>query len=417
MTDNFASLEAEVDQFLSTSSSTLPSFSKLNSSISNDQDNPPKLPQLKPKPLKYGKESINNNYKIFLLMELVTRRAWNDVIKVSDDLLFGATSMYQPYCTRLMNISTVETMKNDGVVASSHEALQKEAEIQQNVVEIIQWRIRSMFHLRRYNDLKLCIENMKLTCTNYCNGEVPSWIPLSLVVQSMECLALLSGIDKKNKNKQRKKGEDSKSLDGEDVMEEEKDSDDILDEFYRLRAKISDQYASSTIEDEKKGNLWCDLLQLDLALSNVLTKNAEWRLALVTLEQIIGYSEQLAISWTKKILSSNHRSISGRSSVLFKNATQLMSKVILIEMFSRQGRILLQSGALPAAATIFERAHDENQEILGAGLLAKVSSQDSPSLSDVSKEDNFIVRQKIVQNIPTQIMINEGKNTISSTKS
>ena len=35
-----------------------------------------------------------------------------------------------------------------------------------------------------------------------------------------------------------------------------------------------------------------------------------------------------------------------------------MTKAVKIELYSRQGKILLQAGALPAAATVFERAHD-----------------------------------------------------------
>lgn len=413
MTANLT-LEAEVDQFLSTSSSSIPSLSKIN--VGTDGDNPPKLPQLKPKPLKYGKESINNNYKLYLLLELVTRRAWNDVIKLSDELLFGKTSIYQPICTDLMNsISTGR--KKDGNDDSSGTTSEEKidgltkAEIQQNVVEIIQWRIRSMFHLRRFNDLKQCIEDMNLTCAKYCNDELPSWIPMSLILQSMECLALLNGIYKKNKQMQRKKG-DGIDL---DEKEDEKDDDDVLDEFYHLRTNIADRILSK--DDKKQDSKWLHLLQLDIVLSNVLIKNEEWRLALVTLEQVIGYSEELATSWAKKLLQSR-RSVSGGSSVLIRNTAQLITKAIVIEMLSRQGRVLLQSGALPAAATIFERAHDENQEILSVGMIDKISGVDSNVTDISSKDSDIILKQKIIQNIPTQIMINEGeiKNYLSFKK-
>ena len=404
MTANLT-LEAEVDQFLSKSSSSISSLSKLN--VGNDEDNPPKLPQLKPKSLKYGKESINNNYKIYLLLELVTRRAWNDVIKLSDELLFGKSSIYQPICTNLMNgLSTGS--KKDGNDDTSRTTTSEEkidglskAEIQQNVVEIIQWRIRSMFHLRRFNDLKLCIEDMNLSCAKYCNDELPSWIPMSLILQSMECLALLNGIHKKNKQMQRKKG-DGVDL---DEKEEEKDNDDVLDEFYHLRTKITDPITS---KNDKKDTNWRHLLQLDIVLSNVLIKNEEWRLALVTLEQVIGYSEELATSWAKKLLQSRRR-VSGGSSVLLRNTAQLVTKAIIIEMLSRQGRVLLQSGALPAAATIFERAHNENQEILSVGIIEKISGDESDVSGISLKDNNVILDQKIIQNIPTQIMINEGE--------
>lgn len=264
-----------------------------------------------------------------------------------------------------------------------------------------------MFHLRRYNDLKLCIQSMNLTCAKYSNDELPSWIPLSLILQSMECLALLSGMNKKNKQKQRIKVSDSKDADGEEKIDE-KGGDDILDEFYLLRTKVSDLYAVGEKQRNdiggKKDSLWLHLLQVDIILSNILTKNEEWRLALVTLEQIIGYAEQLAAVWAKKLLN-DRRDMSGGTTGLLRNATQLMTKAILIEMFSRQGRILLQSGALPAAATIFERAHDENQEILSTGVMEKISGTEA----NMSGDGDIVLKQKIVQNIPTQIMINEGE--------
>mmetsp|Transcript_10281 Transcript_10281/g.15460 ORF Transcript_10281/g.15460 Transcript_10281/m.15460 type:complete len:117 (-) Transcript_10281:506-856(-) len=48
----------------------------------------------------------------------------------------------------------------------------------QNLVIILQWRIRSMYHLCRFNDAKVFIERMNLTSSTFCNGQVPKWIPL-----------------------------------------------------------------------------------------------------------------------------------------------------------------------------------------------------------------------------------------------
>jgi tetratricopeptide (TPR) repeat protein len=390
--------DAEVDLFLS---SQLPIPSSVTStstsnSTTNNEENPPKLPQLKPKPLRYTKNDTSNSNRINLLLELVSRRAWNDVIKLSDDLLFSSTSIYQSYCSQLMNMN--DTTSGIGIETGTNMSVE-DKEKTQNLIQVLQWRMRSMFHLRRHNDLKLYIEKMNLTYSKYRNGELPSWVPLSLLLQSMECIALSTSGTKQSNDKS-----NGNSNEGEG---KEKDDDEILDEFYMLRKglveeKIINIGHNVDNNEENDGRKWKLLLQLDIILSNILTRNKEWRLALVTLEEIIGYSEEVATYWAE---TASIRT--GGSSVLLRNTIHIVSKSILIEMYSRQGRVLLQAGALPAAATVFERAHDENQALESSGIIEKVV-QKGLSPDNTGTGGNIVARQKIVKNIPTQILINEG---------
>ncbi len=320
----------------------------------------------------------------------------------------------------------VDVDKADG--SENENENESETEKKQNLVIILQWRIRSMFHLCRFNDAKLFIERMNLTCTKFCNGQVPTWIPLSLILQSMECVTFYYQKKAKAENNinNNSNSNSNNSVEEGEEKEECKGIDEILDEFYNLRRRIFVAVQNSNENDG--GNLifndndndngndngnrettWKNLLQLDIILSNILTRNQEWRLALLTLENIIGYAEDVAAFVARKTFILGK---SGSSSVSIRNATHIMNKSILIEMFSRQGRVLLQAGALPAAATVFERAHDEFQELESSGILEKVARKGSSSTSSTSTNtrvgNDWLSEQKIVKNIPTQILLNEG---------
>ncbi len=391
---------AEVDLFLSTIDShaynLISSNNKDNINQPLIEENPPKLPLLKPKPLKF----VNSSNRVNLLLELVSRRAWSDVIKLSDELLFSSGSIYQPLCSFLMNGS-------DNIIGSNQENIsnsEEDSELQKDLITIIQWRIRSMFHLRRFADMKLCIEKMNLTFTKYSSNELPAWIPLGIILQSMECLV---SYNTHLKNKRTRGGDDE---DDDDILEEEKErnDDEILDEFYILR----DTLVQVNNERGQDGtNRWNDLLELDIILSNILIQNSQWRLALVTLDEIIGYSDNVAPYWAKQLLIRDESVNASNTTGLLRNTTHVIAKAITIEIYSRQGRVLLQAGALPAAATIFERAHDEYQELENSRIVAKAIGTDDESncsLANIPREGHALCEQHIVMDIPTQIFINEG---------
>jgi len=70
-----------------------------------------------------------------------------------------------------------------------------------------------------------------------------------------------------------------------------------------------------------------------------------------------------------------------------------------VEVYSRQGRILLQVGALPEAAIIFERAHDELNQMIQDG---------TNNNDDDDDDDAAITVKREVRRGRTQVLINEG---------
>lgn len=451
-------MEAEVDNFLSSLHIDTNNDGKNDTSDDKDGtiDNPPKLPRvplLHPKPLKYmsNKNNRNNDTKIDLLLELVSRRAWTDIIKLSDELLFSNESLYQSLSSELMNIDSEKNGNSDNGDDSQQQLGPQTptptpttiTKTQRDFIQIIQWRIRSFLHLRKLNDLEYCIEKMNLTCFNYWDNKLPPWIPVRLILQSMECMIYCNKYRKETSNennnksntKQKKKGDSTTATtnnntqdgddDNDDDEKKDKSDDEILDEFYTLREKLVDgNNTTNAIINNQRGTTWNDVMELDIILSNILIQNSEWRLTLVTLEEIIAYSDNAASCWAKKLFilhqSAGTGVASGSTSVLLRNTSLIIQKAILIEMYSRQGRVLLQAGALPAAATIFERAHDVYQELEGSGIIPKVigttekepdertSSSSSFSVAQIPRDGHILAGQMIIMNIPTQILINEG---------
>lgn len=90
---------------------------------------------------------------------------------------------------------------------------------------------------------------------------------------------------------------------------------------------------------------------------------------------------------------------------------EVLVKAVKVEIYSRQGKILLQAGALPAAATVFEWAHDEYQAMLEmrdvhVGSVVVVGGGDDVDDTDFSQLS--FGKESIVRNVPTQILLNEG---------
>ncbi|GFH59696.1 hypothetical protein CTEN210_16172 [Chaetoceros tenuissimus] len=214
----------------------------------------------------------------------------------------------------------------------------------QDVIQIISWRLRAMTYLRRFTDLKMEVIRTRLVPSH--KDTLPTWIPTSLILEGCES---------------------SIYIDSDDDVQ---DLDEILDSLYELRNYLGKHH---------------DKFQLDVVLSNILVKRQEWRLALGTLDTLLEYTAVAVQDW-----------------FAFKNcpehdlAQEELVKAIQIELYSRQGKILLQAGCLPAAATVFERAHDVFQ-------LLNPELELTQMLECFSGSDFILVR-----NAPTQILLNEG---------
>jgi tetratricopeptide (TPR) repeat protein len=116
---------------------------------------------------------------------------------------------------------------------------------------------------------------------------------------------------------------------------------------------------------EKKQTAW--LPCVDNALANAFIRGSEWRLALHALDNIL---ECLPVA-TRAFHP--------------EESTDALSGAFKCEVLSRQGRIMLQIGALLEASTLFEEVKKEWNTI-----------------------STFNASHSIFQNVPSQIRINDG---------
>jgi len=164
-----------------------------------------------------------------------------------------------------------------------------------------------------------------------------------------------------------------------------------VDELYLLQQVLEKR-------DDWK-DLW--LIHLYFFLSNVYTRGQEWRMALLSLEKALGCVSQHVHSFishvkSKKEVMEGRAIVEGFRDMTTKQTTEeeyftsSLCRSLRIQIYSRQGRILLQAGALPEAAIVFERAHDEYQ--------SKKKEQ----------KPNLTSKLPMVRNVPIQILVNEG---------
>jgi len=298
-------------------------------------DEPGQLPLLKPARLPTSLTGIKQ------LQHLVQHRAWLDVTKLSLELLTAAASPYERYYSQLVNGSESDiqsiSIKEGTSTCSDNGGM---SPVIEDTIQIIHWRLRALIFLRRYNDLKIEVIRLRLLPSHA--ETLPSWVPLRLILEGVESTLYAIGSDD----------------------QEQEDFDAILDGVYKLREKI----------DAKDS-----LFKLDSVLVNILVRKAEWRLALGTLDNMLGYAEEAIKDWLKS-----------------DDDEDALIKAVSIELYSRQGKILLQAGCLPAAATVFERAHNVYQTM-------SPETDTNDAIPPLRGNDLILVK-----NVPTQIVLNEG---------
>jgi len=346
-------------------------------------DEPGLLPLLKATPLP---ESLKG---FPLLCHLVQRRAWSDVIVLSSQLLGGESLVLTGLPNGLMDKedsagpvrgetveSTVESALNFykiyysqwigqdsnrvGSVATNTNHHENEKYLSE-VLWIVHWRLRALLFQRRYHDLKKEVIRLKLFPSHHhVLNTRPDWVPLSLILEGMASMVHAIGIE----------SEEGKKHHGH------ADFDEILDDLYTLRSTLCNK---------------SDLFQLDVVLSNLLMQKEEWRLSLLTLDKMLEYCQDAVVAWMEKIQTIEKNSVQS-------SASDMLTKAIQIDIYSRQGKILLQAGCLPAAAMVFERAHS-----VYMSMNPEETGIDGVEYNLLNGSDFTLV-----QNVPTQILINEG---------
>jgi tetratricopeptide (TPR) repeat protein len=356
--------EQEVDSFLS------------GPSTRTQQEEPGPLPLLKPTPFPLNLTGIQQ------LKALVERRAWGDVVKISAEMLMGGVSPYEKYYSQLINGNGVDVHQHDQQQQNKDNRNNQSASTSNTIIketiQIIHWRIRALLFLRRYHDLKTEILRIRLLPSASYNDTLPDWIPLGLILEGVEATfhVNMSSADSSGGGGGRKE---------DDFRTEREELDLIVDNLYELR-----KTHNSKIEKGADGAYMHDLLKLDTVLVNILVQREEWRLALHGLDGMLVYAGESVKSWFDKDGGTDGGTIYNDNDNL-----EIMTKAVKIELYSRQGKILLQAGALPAAATVFERAHD----------LYQTMTMNLDTVNDLGIHGNDLL---LIRNVKTQILMNEG---------
>jgi len=254
-------------------------------------------PLLTPLPLPSNQSGIDR------IRTLVERRAWGDVLQVSFDMLRNAANhpQYASIYDTLVNDSSMNKATNKPPPPPSTSLVVDKTMLQNEVVEIMSLECHAWLKLRRYTDLGREVECWSFLHPknhNESSSKIDSSSPPTWVPWSLHILA-------------------AEAL----QYTTEDSSKQCLDELYALR----------TIFLETSNNPY--ILAVDASLSNVFQRIKDWRMALDSLENLL------------QILPSVY---SGDELFAYQ-----------AEIWSRQGRILLQVGAIQQAEQIFQRMEEE----------------------------------------------------------
>jgi tetratricopeptide (TPR) repeat protein len=255
-------------------------------------------PILKPPVLPSNQSSLER------LRTLVERRAWGDVLQVCGDMLRSVSSAYAPIYSSLIHYAT-----NDSVPAGTNTSIDDTSTmaLKLDTVEIMTLECHAWLRLRRYADLgreiarwsfcpiiDLRPESIYNSFKDSTQVIPPSWVPWSLFILAAESLQYT-----------------------------ESDSARTLDSLHLLRDMI---LSSSNNKDHEY------ILTIDVALSNALIRKQDWRSALESLDHALSFLPNIFQSEEDKLLQAYRA-----------------------EIMSRQGRILLQAGAIQQAEHIFQQ--------------------------------------------------------------
>jgi tetratricopeptide (TPR) repeat protein len=281
---------------------------------------------------------------------LVERRAWGDVLSMTANLLRGSSSHYTPIYAALLNSPDKSFPSLD-----SH---------QNELVELIMLQCHAWIKMRRYNELALEISRWSF-CHHLDDDDgkkkaAPSWIPWSLHILAA---ASLQYTDMKNR-------------------------DAATDALWKIRTMIM---SSGTPDDDSSGSNSSssrplDILCVEHALCNAFVRKKEWRMALECLDRMIRHLPEATKLEVEKSSSSNEDA--GNK----ENAAAVLKTAYQCECYSRQGRILLQVGALEEASQIFQRAT----------LVWKQSSSGSIIIPAL------VANHPAIEQVPAQLQANDG---------
>jgi tetratricopeptide (TPR) repeat protein len=262
------------------------------------------------------------------LRMLVDRRAWADVILMTERLLRGSSSHYAPIYDSLLRNTAGQALL---LTLDSQQA---------DLVWIMTVKCQAWLKMKRYSDLGLEIELWGFCHHN--DNTAPSWIPWSLHILAASSLLYTS---------------------------EDPNSNKPLDTLLALRADIPDDEAIAK-------------LQVEHALSNAFIRRKDWRMALSSQQRMLDVLPVACQQQAQKLLGVETCDPGD-------STAPVLEKAYKCEILSRQGRVLLQLGALKEASEVFQMASTTWKETL-------------------SVETGQANKDNIVQLIPAQLAVNEG---------
>lgn len=264
---------------------------------------------LKPNPLPRGQTEISR------LKTLVDRRAWSDVLKYCSTLL-----MTNKDSNSTTNASTKSKSRQYSKVYNSLLVITEDEineyntdddneithSIRQETLEIMILRCNAMLKLRRYADL-----SKEVNQWNFLNAQSPHWIPFSLDI--LACQSYEYNPEKKEK------------------------TTDIL---CQLRERIpSTEYG------------W--LASVDNALTNIFIRRGNYRLAIGSLDRVFDLIPEATKTEVESAFAKSNDPTDPEN---VRMIIDILTKIRMCEICSRQGRIMLQAGAVIEAGVVFEDA-------------------------------------------------------------
>lgn len=244
------------------------------------------------------------------LVLLKKRRAWEEVLSVCRNLLQGSSSHYAPLYEALL----MGRAGQSGATALSLETHQRD------LVFVMHSYIQALTKLGNYRDLVLEMERWSFVHHN--DRSAPDWVPWSLHIAAAAALQYVP-----------------KEAVRVDAGAQLKAYKTCLDALWAIRSDLLPEY-----------NKPAAILQVENAIANVFTAMKEWRMVLLCYQRMIDVLPAAAREEAARL--ENSMSLSADSDVVVR----VLELTYKTELLSRQGRILLQAGALDAASQIFAQA-------------------------------------------------------------
>lgn len=290
---------------------------------------------------------------------LVQRRAWSDVLLYSNQLRTGSSSHYAPLYDALVGHTNNKSAAE--LALETH---------QQDLVYILTVHVSALVKLGSFKELAQEMERWSF-CHHRQNSQekdgsaiaatpTPTWIPWSLHIVAASTLQHGDGTD---------------NITGSDTVAAKQR---CLDALWAIRSAIPVDTTDA-------------VMQLDNALHNVFIGLKDWRMALDCLQRMIDCAPAAAKAEAAQLLVSQQKKTTPDADTSVATALAVAYRT---EFLSRQGRILLQAGALDQAAAIFQQAIDAGKDLDGDNANDVVASQSH--------------RYEAVLLVPAQLSVNEG---------